>query len=100
MAGGRPNGSKGTRAIKAQNSIIALLDGSMPAIVDKIRALITSDDPDDFQRGMDHIHKFAEFGLPKLARTEISHEGGIDVEHRITQEDREILASLGIKVNA
>lgn len=98
MAGGRPVGSKGTRAIKAQNSIIALLDGSMPAIVSKLEDMLNSGNNDKFKEAMEHIHKFAEFGLPKLARTEIAHEGEIETHHRISSDDREILAQLGIHV--
>lgn len=98
MPGGRPKGSKTCRAAKAQAAIIRLLDESATLVVDRIKKMLESGDPEQFEFAMNHIHKLTEFGLPKLARTEIAHEGEIETTHTLRPEDREILESMGFHV--
>lgn len=92
---GRKVGGNNRRAATAQAAIIKLLDNSAPVVAERIEALLKSGNPEDFETAMNHLHKLNEYGIPKLARTEISHDGEISHDINITVSKRVFTAGTG-----
>lgn len=66
-------------------AILEIVEKLTPSAYEAMQQLAVSD-PDAFLK---HFLSMAEFKLPKLARTELKVEGGLDMAHFVAVERRE-----------
>lgn len=69
---GRPKGAKGRATIEFKEAVNNLISYATPEMVGWLKT-IAIDSPD---KALDHLYKFAQFGHPLLARSELTGEGG------------------------
>lgn len=90
---GKPKGVQNKTTTEFKEAVNKFLHYAQPNMVRWLER-IAVDDP---AKALDIVAKLAEYAHPKLARTELAHEGEVGVR-RLSPADEEILKSLGGKI--
>lgn len=72
---GRPKGLQNKATLEFKEAVKNLIEFATPEMVDWLKA-IAKEDP---SKALEHVYKFAQFGHPLLARSELVGEGGKDL---------------------
>ena len=91
---GRPKGAVNKTTLEFKEAVNKLIEFATPQMIDWLER-IAEDNPD---KALDHVYKFAQFGYPLLARTEIDQKNRhVDKDgNDILAEDLKILKDSGI----
>lgn len=74
---GRKRGTPNKATIEFKEAVTNLINYATPQMT-KWLSHVASEDP---SKALDHVYKFAQFGFPLLARTDVNHSGAIANTH-------------------
>lgn len=81
--GGKKKGQQNRATTDFKDAVNRLLDYATPHMVEWL-GLVAQEDP---AKALDHVHKFAEYAHPKLARTEHTGKDGKDLYASMSPEE-------------
>lgn len=89
QGGGRPPGSSNKVTLEFKEAVNNLINFATPRMVSWLGD-IAAEDPN---KALDHVFKFAQFGYPLIARSELTGLNGGAIETKdVTPADKELIA--------
>lgn len=95
----RPKGSPNKATAAAREAIAAFVDGNAHRLTEWLDAVADGDPTNDLKpnpaKAFELFQSVVEYHIPKLARTELNHSGGLKIAKELSEDDLQRIASSG-----